>query len=102
MLVGAIVWGIRQEGRINSLESQANELRKHIDTLDDVGTAAFRTRFAVIDQRLKEILKGFTPYGVQNLEGKVFELKGRIEAFEKRTKELEEKMIVQQQRPGVR
>ncbi len=94
-VIGAVVWSVRQEGRINALEMQVLQSQKQLEVIEETGSKLFRTRIAVVDQKFKEIAKGFTPYGVANLQNHLWNMEAErrlIETdVEQRLRKLEEK-----------
>lgn len=93
-LITATVWGIRLEGRISTIEIHLIQTDRRSDDFDENGSRKSRLQLAVLDQRIGEISRGFTPYGVQNLEKRVQEIEiNRAAIFsemELRMKKIEE------------
>ncbi len=72
--VTIIVWGIRQEGKISTLEVERASMEHRLEVIEESGSKTSRAQLAAITTKMTELEKGFTPYGVINLEKRVNEL----------------------------
>lgn len=76
--VSIVVWGIRLEGRIGVLDVRVAELDHKIGVFEETGSKQSRSQIAVLQQRITEIEKGITPYGVQMLNSRVKDLEDKV------------------------
>ena len=61
-ILGAVVWGVRQEGRINtSNQKLSDQDRLHTQRVDALGTL-IEARFNATDNRLERIERGMNGY----------------------------------------